>query len=294
MMARILTLIGLIVFAAVGGGSAGDPGRAVAAAGSCAPNPAPAPRGQRTITVNTPSSGQAVSSAIVVRGTANPGSSFRVVLHGDDGRELSARNLGPIDGEEFVAAVPYHIDREQEGCLWLFNTTGPNFTGNPINVVQVRVVLRATIGACYPDAGNLCADDHFQSFWSGNGGLYQFGYPVAAARLERAGDGKEYLVQYFERARFEYHPEQAGTKYDVLLGLLGNELTAPRRATAEGAFVARPRPVECGPDEPVCPAGESRWYAATGHFLGGRRGRATRAAISPGRRSPNSGSIGAG
>jgi len=30
-------------------------------------------------------------------------------------------------------------------------------------------------------------------------------------------------VQYFERARFEYHPENAGTPYVVLLGLLGTD-----------------------------------------------------------------------
>ncbi len=36
-------------------------------------------------------------------------------------------------------------------------------------------------------------------------------------------DGKTYLVQYFERQRFEYHPENKGTRYEVLLGRLGAE-----------------------------------------------------------------------
>ncbi|HET8630995.1 MAG TPA: hypothetical protein VFL91_26545 [Thermomicrobiales bacterium] len=36
-------------------------------------------------------------------------------------------------------------------------------------------------------------------------------------------NGQTYRVQYFERARFEYHPENAGTPYEVLLGLLGRE-----------------------------------------------------------------------
>jgi hypothetical protein len=31
-------------------------------------------------------------------------------------------------------------------------------------------------------------------------------------------------VQYFQRARFEYHPEHAGTPYEVQLGLLGDQL----------------------------------------------------------------------
>jgi hypothetical protein len=31
-------------------------------------------------------------------------------------------------------------------------------------------------------------------------------------------------VQYFERNRFEYHPENAGTPYEIQLGLLGGDL----------------------------------------------------------------------
>jgi polysaccharide biosynthesis protein PslG len=37
-------------------------------------------------------------------------------------------------------------------------------------------------------------------------------------------DGKTYVVQYFERNRFEWHPENRGTPYEVLLGALGNTL----------------------------------------------------------------------
>jgi hypothetical protein len=275
-MGRRALLAGIVILTLLSGGGTvtamplheADPTLSALAASACAPNPAPAPRGQRTVNVSTPSSGQSVSSAIVVRGTANPGSSFRVVLYGDDGRELAARNMGPIDGDAFVVAVPYRTEREQEGCLWLFNTTGPNWSGNPINVIQVRVLLRATIGECYPEAGGICIDDHFQRFWSGNGGLYQFGFPIAAAQLERDVSGQEFLVQYFERARFEYHPEQAGTKYDVLLGLLGNELTVARRAAGDAAFLARPRPDGCGAEATDCQAGGTRWFAATGHLLG--------------------------
>ena len=36
-------------------------------------------------------------------------------------------------------------------------------------------------------------------------------------------DGKTYLVQYFERQRFEYHPEYKGTRYEMLLERLGAE-----------------------------------------------------------------------
>ena len=37
--------------------------------------------------------------------------------------------------------------------------------------------------------------------------------------------GKIYTVQYFERARFEYHPEEKDPNYQVQLGLLTAYLT---------------------------------------------------------------------
>jgi hypothetical protein len=77
----------------------------------------------------------------------------------------------------------------------------------------------------------------FTKFWTDNGGLAQFGYPKTEAFREyNPADGKIYLVQYFERNRFEYHPELAGTKYEVLLGLLGNQQTEKYRAEKHGAF----------------------------------------------------------
>ena len=82
----------------------------------------------------------------------------------------------------------------------------------------------------------------FWGYWSshglefdGQGGasfnesLALFGFPVSEATMEtNPTDGRQYLTQHFERARFEYHPENAGTPYAVLLGLLGRELTGNR------------------------------------------------------------------
>ena len=48
-----------------------------------------------------------------------------------------------------------------------------------------------------------------------------FGYPITEERTERSPlDGQEYLVQYFERNRFEFHPEITNSP-NILLGLLG-------------------------------------------------------------------------
>jgi carboxyl-terminal processing protease len=63
----------------------------------------------------------------------------------------------------------------------------------------------------------------FLEYWNRNGGLAQQGFPISDEFQERSEtDGKTYLVQYFERAVFEYHPENAGKTGEVLLSLLGN------------------------------------------------------------------------
>ncbi|MEO5951286.1 MAG: hypothetical protein ABIQ44_02355, partial [Chloroflexia bacterium] len=61
----------------------------------------------------------------------------------------------------------------------------------------------------------------FLDYWTQNGGLMQQGYPISGELQEKSAiDGKTYTVQYFERAVFEKHPENA-KPYDVLLSLLG-------------------------------------------------------------------------
>src|SRR5262249_51711582 len=48
----------------------------------------------------------------------------------------------------------------------------------------------------------------FSAFWKANGGLAQFGYPITEVFSDMNPDDKKvYQVQYFERARFELHPE---------------------------------------------------------------------------------------
>ncbi|MEX1157690.1 MAG: L,D-transpeptidase [Thermomicrobiales bacterium] len=61
-----------------------------------------------------------------------------------------------------------------------------------------------------------------KTYWEENGGLWQFGFPISEEFQEKnTQDGNTYTVQYFERARFEFHPEHAGTQYEILLGHLG-------------------------------------------------------------------------
>ncbi|HEX9989146.1 MAG TPA: Hint domain-containing protein [Chloroflexia bacterium] len=61
----------------------------------------------------------------------------------------------------------------------------------------------------------------FLEYWQANGGLAQQGYPISGEFSEVSElDGRKYLVQYFERAVFEHHPENP-QPYDVLLSQLG-------------------------------------------------------------------------
>jgi len=81
----------------------------------------------------------------------------------------------------------------------------------------------AVSGARYfPEIGHNVAPA-FLARWEANGGLAQFGYPLSEAFTETLEDGQPYTVQYFERARFEAHPENA-PPYDILLGQFGRRI----------------------------------------------------------------------
>ncbi|HEX7025310.1 MAG TPA: DUF4232 domain-containing protein [Gemmatimonadales bacterium] len=66
-----------------------------------------------------------------------------------------------------------------------------------------------------PTGHRLCFG--FRDYWQNHGGLRIFGYPISEEFTENG-----LTVQYFERARFEYHPGNP-PGYQVLLGLLGSD-----------------------------------------------------------------------
>ena len=95
----------------------------------------------------------------------------------------------------------------------------------------------------------------FLRYWTAHGGLPIFGYPLSEEFAETSPtDGRSYTVQYFERNRFEYHPEFAGTPNEVLLGLLGAELTRGRGFP---------------PGIPIADSATSVWFPQVQHTLGG-------------------------
>ncbi len=108
---------------------------------------------------------------------------------------------------------------------------------------------------CFPaDKTPHCFVDPFSDYWENNGGLPVFGYPITTAANEvNADTGQTYNTQWVERTRLEDHPENAGTPYRVLLGLLGKE-RLKQLGRDPGA-----EPRESGPKEGCL------WFDQTGH-----------------------------
>ena len=93
-------------------------------------------------------------------------------------------------------------------------------------------------GRLFPETGYTVSGEFLQ-FWTKRGGLADFGYPLSESFVEKQPDGSERLVQWFERARLEYHIENVHpffierakangtsvlTLYEVLMGQIGREI----------------------------------------------------------------------
>jgi hypothetical protein len=135
--------------------------------------------------------------------------------------------MSPLDGKVYTVQyteravfeyhpenqAPYEVLLSQLGTL-RYRERYPN--GAPI---QVPTVAPGSI--LFPETGKRVGGK-FLEYWQRNGGLAQQGFPISDEFVEVSDlDGKPYLVQYFERAVFEMHPENVGTPYEVLLSQLG-------------------------------------------------------------------------
>jgi len=96
--------------------------------------------------------------------------------------------------------------------------------GTAAPVAGARAAGAAPDEACFPATG-FCIQGRFLAYWQAHGGLALNGYPLTAERRERLEDGNTYTVQYFERVRLEYHPENAAPD-DILLGQFGRRVLA--------------------------------------------------------------------
>jgi hypothetical protein len=87
----------------------------------------------------------------------------------------------------------------------------------------------------------------FLKYWQSHGGLAQQGYPISDMFPEKSAlNGQVYTVQYFQRAMFEYHPENAAPN-DILLSQLGTLRYREKYGSGPG-----PSPVR-NPTTPLAP-----------------------------------------
>ncbi|MGA7730931.1 MAG: ABC transporter substrate-binding protein [Chloroflexia bacterium] len=112
----------------------------------------------------------------------------------------------------------------------------------------------------------------WQSQGSNEASVYVNGYPITDRRAEiSTEDGKSYDTQWFERAKYEAHPENKAP-YDVLLGRLGANFAEGRgsidgqtgkvRNAADAAFVKIAQPSDLGPTK--------LFFPETGHSISGK------------------------
>ncbi len=100
----------------------------------------------------------------------------------------------------------------------------------------------------FPETGHqICGA--LAAYWRANGGLERFGFPVTGVSTAEL-EGRPYTVQYFERRRFELHPELGPNT--VLLGLLGREVLNARQGQPQ-PIAPLPPPPSTQPPAPQPP-----------------------------------------
>ncbi len=99
---------------------------------------------------------------------------------------------------------------------------GSEATTGRLEFPPVDPVPPTPIARYFSETGHSLKNQ-FLAYWQSHGGLLIFGYPISEPFQEGS-----YIVQYFQRNRFELHLEYSGTPYEVLLGLLGTDLARAR------------------------------------------------------------------
>jgi hypothetical protein len=85
--------------------------------------------------------------------------------------------------------------------------------------------FRDSSGRLYFAGTGHSLSERFLRYWQTHNGAVLLGAPISEVDGEQNGDGTgfTYQVQWFEKGRLEYHPEQEYARYEVELGLAGKE-----------------------------------------------------------------------
>jgi hypothetical protein len=155
-----------------------------------------------------------------------------------------------------------YLERNADSQMWLTTqfTERQRFEGHPALAGTPYAVLLGRLGAellvaqgrnweelpagdpaspHYFAETSHGAPDQFHAYWAGHGldfgdpgvsfreSLALFGYPLSEPMVETNADGDTVLTQYFERAVFEYHPDNP-PEWQVLLRRVGAEILHAR------------------------------------------------------------------
>ncbi len=163
---------------------------------------------------NTPNNlftlGYPISRPFIEESFTNPGEYYRVQYYERAVLEEHPENYGR-DGNRF-----YILGRLMGRELAKGRENEPSFqaVANPGDGTWIEATRHTLTNNPAP----------FRGFWEQNGGLDTFGYPISEQFQEvNQADGQTYWVQYFERQRMEWHPDEPNAAYRIQLGLLGNE-----------------------------------------------------------------------
>ncbi|HEX3721529.1 MAG TPA: L,D-transpeptidase [Nitrolancea sp.] len=116
------------------------------------------------------------------------------------------------------AVFEWHGDQPQ-GSQVMLRRLGATVAQGLSSVAAFKPITAVSNDTCnfYAETGHrLC--NGFLDYWQSNGGLATFGFPLSEEFTQNG-----FTVQYFERARFEWHPGSGDTPSQVMLGLLGSE-----------------------------------------------------------------------
>jgi hypothetical protein len=202
----------------------------------------PYPRAAQVVSTG-PATGYALvpeigTTAIVGPPHATPADGVRVAPRGAPthhtltGRFLAFwRRYGGVDTFGYPETEPYveRGHRVQYMERFVLEDVHGSVRTMPVNevlVVQRQYGRLAGVpggGAVFFARTGHTLAERFLSYWRTHNGSQLLGMPISEPFREGNGDGsgRRYLVQWFEKGRLEYHPELAGTHYEVELGLVG-------------------------------------------------------------------------
>jgi hypothetical protein len=136
-------------------------------------------------------------------------------------------------------------------------SVGPNSTPSPTaRQTYEPTPIPGDASRPFPETGKT-VKGVFLDYWQKQGGLAQQGYPISEMFTEiSALDRKPYTVQYFERAVFEYHPENQ-PPFNILLSQLGTFQYKKKYPSGASGQIPNTSP-------------GSVLFSETGHRVGGR------------------------